>query len=79
MRRGADLKGFGNGFTQAASDREEDTTNFIDSEVSDFQFNPPPSQHHCHSIDPHEIHLCHVQFWNCGIREDYTNSHIFSQ
>ena len=47
---------------EATSAREEDTTNNINLEVSDFQFNPPPSQRRRLSIDPHEIHYAHVQF-----------------
>jgi len=44
MRRVSDLNSFGNDFSQAASDREEDTTIILDSEVSEFHINPPPSQ-----------------------------------
>jgi hypothetical protein len=64
---------FGLDFAQPASDREDDTT-ILDSEA-----NPPPSQRRRLSIDPHEMHAAHVQFWNSGIREDYANRHIFSQ
>ena len=78
-RRVADLNSFHNDFSQAASDREEDTTINLDSEVSEFQINPPPSQRRRISIDPHDMHAAHVQFWNSGIREDYANRHIFSQ
>jgi hypothetical protein len=78
-RRVADLNSFGNDYTQAASDQEEDTTISLDSEVSEFHINPPPSQRRRLSIDPHDMHVAHVQFWNFGIREDYANRHIFSQ
>jgi hypothetical protein len=77
--RVVDLNSFGNDFSQAASNREEDSTILLDSEVSEFQINPPPSQHCRLSIDPHDMHAAHVQFWNSGIREDYANRHIFSQ
>jgi hypothetical protein len=78
-RRVFDLNSFGNDFSQATSDREEDTTIILDSEVSEFQINLPPSQRRHLSIDPHDMHAVHVQFWNSGIREDYANRHIFSQ
>ena len=60
-------------------DREEDNTIIMDSEASEFQINPPPSQRRRLSIDPHDMHAAHVQFWNSGIREDYDNRHMFSQ
>lgn len=72
-RRVADLNSFGNGFGQSASDREEDTTINLDSQVSEFQVTPPPSQRRRLSIDPHDIHAAHVQFWTSGIREEYAN------
>jgi hypothetical protein len=65
---------YGLDFAQAASDREDDTTIILDS-----QANPPPSQRRRLSIDPHEMHANHVQFWTSGIREDYANRHVFSQ
>ena len=74
-----DVNSFGNDFDQAASDREEDNTIILDSKLNDFQINPPPSQRRRLSIDPHDMHAAHVQFWNSGIREDYANRHIFSQ
>jgi hypothetical protein len=75
----ADLNFFGNDFAQSTSDREEDTTIILDSEMNDFQINPPPSQRRRVSIDPHDMHVAHVQFWNFGICKDYSNKHIFSQ
>ena len=72
-RRVADLNSFGNDFGQSASDHEEDTTINLVSEVSEFQVTPPPSQRRRLSIDPHDIHAAHVQFWTSGIREDYAN------
>lgn len=62
-------------------DQEQDTTHFgiHDIKVIDFQFNPSPSQHQRLSIDPHEIHFSHAQFWNFQIEKDYANRHIFSQ
>jgi hypothetical protein len=39
---------------------KEDTTHLFELEVSDFQFNPPPSQCRRLSIDPHDIHSSHV-------------------
>jgi hypothetical protein len=65
---------FGLDFAQAASDREDDTTIILDS-----QANPPPSQRRRLTIDPHEMHANHQQFWNSGIRDEYANRHIFSQ
>ena len=44
MRMVSDHNSFGNDFSQAASDREEDTIIILDSKVSEFQINPPPSQ-----------------------------------
>jgi hypothetical protein len=79
MRRVSDLNSFRNDFSQAASDREEDTTIILDSEVSEFHINPPPSQRRRLSVDPHDMHAAHVGFWNSRIREDYANRHIFSQ
>jgi hypothetical protein len=80
-RRSSDLNFFGNDFSQAASDREEDldTTIILDSEVSEFHINPPPSQRRRLSIDPYDMHAAHIGFWNSGIWEDYANRHIFSQ
>ena len=75
-QRGADLRDFGNDFAQTTLDREEDTTHFLELEVNDFQFNPPPLQCWCLSIDSHEIHFSHVQFWNYRNREYYANRHI---
>ena len=60
-------------------DREEDATIILDSEASESQINPPPSQRQRLSIDPHDMHAAHIQFWNSEIREDYANRHIFSQ
>ena len=57
----------------------EDTTIIMDSEVSEFQINSLPSQRRRLSIDLHDMHVDHVQFWNSRIREDYVNRHIFSQ
>jgi hypothetical protein len=79
MRRVSDLNSFRNDFSQAASDREEDTTIILDSEVSEFHINHPPSQRRRLSVDPHDMHAAHVGFWNSRIREDYANRHIFSQ
>ena len=78
-RKVDDVNSFGDDFDQAASDREEDNTIILDSKLSDFQINPLPSQRRRLSIDPHDMHVAHVQFWNSGIREDYAHRHIFSQ
>ena len=74
MRRVADLNAFGNDFGQLISDREEDTTIILDSQITDFEINPPPSQRRRFSCDPHDMHAAHVQFWTSGIREEYISS-----
>ena len=69
MRSKADLNSFGSDFGQSASDREEDTTINLDSESTEFQITPPSSQRRRLSIDPHDIHVNHVQFWTSRIRQ----------
>jgi hypothetical protein len=61
-RRVADLNCFKIDIAHTTLDQEEDTTIIIDSKMSGFQINPPPSQHRCLSIDPHDMHYAHVQF-----------------
>ena len=34
---------------------------------------PPTTHHWCLSIDPHQMHVAHVTFWNFGIRDEFAN------
>ena len=78
-RRIVDLNSFGNDFSQATSDCDENTTVVLDSPVSEFDIILFPSQCRRLSIDPRDINVIHVQFWNSGIHEKYANRHTFSQ